>query len=358
MQAKGSRARLGCFAAVAVVGAIVAVLLVRSGHRDAGPRVAGAHVSNQSSSRAAGQAGDVDRLAFVQPGTTLTFRWSNEDATLRPGLDQEQEQEGIDAWSTETRAMKRDDDVPPDVRLVAPRQGRFETATRQPRQTARPQTQPQTVSLKARLAEIAPAASSRLIARFASAKALWPPNEIVLLAIKDERVVELHARSRGGDWMLVHRYPVLAASGHGGPKLRRGDRQVPEGIYGISYLNPNSAYHVSMRVSYPNAFDRQMASRDGRTELGGDIMIHGKNKSAGCLAMGDEAAEELFVLAAMTGRDSTKVIIAPTDLRQNKPPAVGPDQPAWLPGLYAQLGTAMAEYKPPASTGLLSFFTR
>jgi hypothetical protein len=38
--------------------------------------------------------------------------------------------------------------------------------------------------------------------------------------------------------------------------------------------------------------------KDGRKNLGSNIMIHGKNCSVGCLAMGDEAAEELFVLAA------------------------------------------------------------
>jgi murein L,D-transpeptidase YafK len=62
---------------------------------------------------------------------------------------------------------------------------------------------------------------------------------------------------------LIHRYPLLAASGVAGPKLRQGDKQVPEGVYGISFLNPNSRYDVSLRVNYPNAFDRQMAAKDG-----------------------------------------------------------------------------------------------
>lgn len=37
----------------------------------------------------------------------------------------------------------------------------------------------------------------------------------------------------------------------------------------------------------------------------------------GCLAMGDEAAEKLFVLAADTGLHNIKVILAPFDLRRS-----------------------------------------
>ena len=74
------------------------------------------------------------------------------------------------------------------------------------------------------------------------------------------------------------RYPIRAASGALGPKLREGDRQVPEGVYDIESLNPNSRFHVALRVGYPNAFDRQMAGREGRTALGGDIMIRASHE--------------------------------------------------------------------------------
>lgn len=210
--------------------------------------------------------------------------------------------------------------------------------------------------LSERLAEISPAATSRLTEKFVAAEAAWPPSEVALVALKDEKIVELVARSSGGTWKLIHRYPVLAASGNTGPKLRKGDKQVPEGVYGISFLNPDSRYHVSLRVNYPNTFDRQMADKDGRKELGGDIMIHGKNVSAGCLAVGDTAAEELFVLAAKTGIDNVKVVIAPTDLRRNSVPDTTPGQPAWLPKLYTTVASAMSEYPKAPSTGLLSFF--
>src|SRR5690606_33287906 len=108
-----------------------------------------------------------------------------------------------------------------------------------------------------------------------------------------------------GAWVAVHQYPVLAASGQAGPKLREGDRQVPEGFYAIESLHPNSRFHLALRVNYPNQSDRQRAAEDGRTNLGGDIMIHGSNASVGCLAMGDPAAEDLFVLVADVGIQNT-----------------------------------------------------
>lgn len=121
--------------------------------------------------------------------------------------------------------------------------------------------------------------------------------------------------------------------------------QVPEGFYAIESLNPNSAYHLSLRVSYPNAQDRLQAKAEGRTKLGGDIMIHGKALSAGCLAMGDEAAEELFVLAALTGIDRIRVILSPVDFRKTELPADLPPLPAWVSTLHASLKTELLKFK-------------
>ncbi|MGI9480009.1 MAG: L,D-transpeptidase family protein [Hyphomicrobiaceae bacterium] len=256
-----------------------------------------------------------------------------------------------ETWSTETQPV-----APPITR---------------PARTAKPQVPASPakrvrkkkgrITLKSRLAEISPRANKRLADKFRKAGLAWPPHNIAFVAIKDERMLELHARSKGGDWQFIHRYPVLAASGGLGPKLRQGDRQVPEGIYRIVYLNPRSAYHVSLRVNYPNAFDRKMARKDKRRKLGGDIMVHGKRSSAGCLAMGDEAVEELFVLSARTGYTKTKIIIAPTDFRTKDRPLFKPGQPKWLPKLYTQIASAMQAFKRPPEPpvlGLLSFFTQ
>ena len=56
-------------------------------------------------------------------------------------------------------------------------------------------------------------------------------------------------------------YPVLGASGVLGPKLKEGDRQVPEGVYRVPELNPNSDFHLSLRLDYPNEFDRAQGAR-------------------------------------------------------------------------------------------------
>jgi L,D-transpeptidase catalytic domain len=206
-----------------------------------------------------------------------------------------------------------------------------------------PQTGRHTVA--SRLAEIGPAAGPRLKARFTAAAHSWPPTRAALVAIKDQNVLELHARTPSSPWQLIHRYPIVRASGTSGPKLREGDLQVPEGIYRISSLNPNSLYHVSLRIDYPNAFDREMAVSDGRSNLGGDIMIHGRNVSVGCLAMGDEAAEELFVLAAEVTLSKLEIVIAPTDFRKQPASTQPGSSPLWLPRLYADIASKLAEFR-------------
>jgi murein L,D-transpeptidase YafK len=141
----------------------------------------------------------------------------------------------------------------------------------------------------------------------------------------------------------VHSYPIKGASGVLGPKLEEGDCQVPEGIYELEGLNPNSSYHLSMKVNYPNSTDQSRATADGRTRLGGDIFIHGSSGSVGCLAMGDEAIEELFLLVDRVGKESVTVIISPRDLRRAPPPDLR--QPKWVPDLYAELQVKLKEFR-------------
>jgi len=191
-----------------------------------------------------------------------------------------------------------------------------------------------------------PEAGARLRAYFEGAGVPYPPPRVVLLVLKKERELELWAMGRGA-WTHLHTYPILAASGEPGPKLREGDRQVPEGIYGIEALNPNSSYHLSMKLSYPNAFDSEKARRDGRANVGSDIFIHGKALSIGCVAVGDEAIEELFVLAARTGKAHVKVLIAPNDLRKAPPVTDMSRQPPWLSELYEELGRELRRLGDP-----------
>jgi hypothetical protein len=181
----------------------------------------------------------------------------------------------------------------------------------------------------------------RLRARFARADMSFPPARVVLLGLKDERKLIVYATQRDGAIRRVVEFPIVAASGSIGPKLREGDRQVPEGVYALESLNPNSRFHAALRVGYPNEFDRAMAARDGRTNLGGDIMIHGSDVSIGCLAMGDPAIEELFVLAAAVGVENVKIILAPCDLRKR---TVTTDvNTEWRAELYKTITDAMRE---------------
>ncbi len=177
----------------------------------------------------------------------------------------------------------------------------------------------------------------------------YPLETFTLLIIKDASLLQLFARDRSHRPIHVKDYPLLAESGTLGPKLREGDGQIPEGIYQINFLNPNSLYHLSMRLNYPNKFDQAMAKRDGRTQLGGDIMIHGRNMSIGCVAIGDPGIEEIFCLAARANLQNVKVIIVPTDWRSKPFDRKTIKGPVWLPELHANLKAEIDQLKPVAT---------
>lgn len=180
-----------------------------------------------------------------------------------------------------------------------------------------------------------PFVEPRLKRYFENIGLTYPPKNIALFAMKQEHSVELWAEEKG-KWSYVKRYAIQKISGHTGPKMREGDKQVPEGVYQVSLLNPNSRYHLSMKLDYPNAFDRKYAQLEGRTSPGSNIFIHGKQASVGCLAMGDYAIEELFLLAERTGIDNIEVLISPHDPRKTKLLAAN-TQPYWTKILYRDI---------------------
>lgn len=199
-------------------------------------------------------------------------------------------------------------------------------------------------SVAERLAQYEPEVRQRLAPDLQRCGLSWTPSRLVLIGFKKERRLEVWA-GEGKSLKLVKSYPILGASGELGPKLMEGDNQVPEGLYRVESLNPNSSFHLSLRVSYPNAFDRNQAALDGRKELGGDIMIHGSACSIGCLAMGDAAAEALFVLAAHAKPGSVEVILCPVDFRLHPEYQAPSTAPAWCGELYRQLREALAPYR-------------
>ena len=186
------------------------------------------------------------------------------------------------------------------------------------------------------------AARLRLIPKFQAAGVSYPPQRLTMVVIKSTNELLLYAASANSPFHYVCVYPVLAASGVLGPKLREGDRQVPEGLYNL-YLEPNTPYHLALRLNYPNPADWERAKADGREQPGSDILIHGNQCSIGCMAMGDPASEDLFVAAYDTTDKNLQLIIAPVDFRTNPIPPSKEGDPAWLPGLYAQIKAALMQ---------------
>lgn len=115
-----------------------------------------------------------------------------------------------------------------------------------------------------------------------------------LYLFKGDRVLRSYAVAFGDPW---------------GPKRFEGDLKTPEGIYYIESKNPYSAYHLSLKISYPNAEDIAYAKAQGKSP-GGDIMIHGfpnapaSNEEVrkihpfdwtlGCVAVTDQEIEEIY----------------------------------------------------------------
>ena len=119
---------------------------------------------------------------------------------------------------------------------------------------------------------------------------------------------------------VTRSYRIALGKNPVGPKARKGDGKTPEGAYTIGGRNGTSAYHKSLRVSYPNAADRERARRQG-VDPGGDIMIHGLPNGQGfigaahrlidwtdgCIAVTDSEIEEIWRLVP----DGTPIQINP-----------------------------------------------
>src|SRR5690349_19085624 len=102
------------------------------------------------------------------------------------------------------------------------------------------------------MAEYAPEADAHLKTLHATAGLSYPPAELALVGMKSEKRLDVWAKGTMSPVRNITSYEIRRASGTLGPKLREGDRQVPEGVYKISGLNPNSRFHPSMELNYPN----------------------------------------------------------------------------------------------------------
>lgn len=142
------------------------------------------------------------------------------------------------------------------------------------------------------------ARSGAKLAKALEAAGVPHPRALLLRVFKDERVLEMWAAAApGGPFVHVGNHAICASSGGPGPKARVGDGQVPEGLYRVTTLNPWSRFHLSLRVDYPNAADRARNPGVPVSGLGGEIFIHGDCVTIGCVPIGDEAIEEVYLAA-------------------------------------------------------------
>lgn len=162
--------------------------------------------------------------------------------------------------------------------------------------------------------------------------------KLKIFVFKHERRVELHAPG----WKAPRVYSMTAFSGRLGPKLREGDHQIPEGLYDIEYLNPNSRFYLSLKVSYPNEDDRVQAAKDGREHPGTNIMIHGKAATVGCVPVGDDAIEDIFYLVAEIGRKNVSIVMAPYDMRKGRNPELEVSDLPWYSKRCDQIARALS----------------
>ena len=161
-----------------------------------------------------------------------------------------------------------------------------------------------------RLAAILSRTEDSLMKQFQNKNLTWPPTSIYVRSFKYDRQLEVWVKDDSlNKFRLFKTYKICMQSGTMGPKRMEGDYQVPEGFYHINEFNPNSNYHLSLGINYPNASDRILSDS---LKPGGSIFIHGNCVSTGCIAITDEPIEELYVLESKNkGQEFIPVHIFP-----------------------------------------------
>ncbi len=144
---------------------------------------------------------------------------------------------------------------------------------------------------------------------------------------------------------VLESYEIALGRQPVGHKQFEGDARTPEGTYLIDRRNPNSDYHLSIGISYPNVNDYAFATSAGQ-EPGGDIFIHGENGKGrnkgdwtyGCIAVTNKEMEDIYAMV----RDGTPIRIFPDS--SGPPPAPQPVLTVPLPdGTVAPAAVAQLE---------------
>ena len=147
---------------------------------------------------------------------------------------------------------------------------------------------------------------------FAKKGLQWPAKYVYIRSFKYDAQLEVWVKNDSREqYKLFKTYRVCMQSGTMGPKRFQGDYQVPEGFYYINEFNPNSNYHLSLGLNYPNASDRILSDS---IRPGGEIYIHGSCVSVGCIPVTDDQIEELYIIASYAkanGQDFIPVHVFP-----------------------------------------------
>ena len=168
-----------------------------------------------------------------------------------------------------------------------------------------------------------------LVVAAALVRVLTEPMVTKIVVSKSKRTLSAY----GENGRVLGVFPVALGRQSAGAKEREGDERTPEGEYYVCFKNPESRYHLSLGLSYPNLADAGRGLADGRisraeyraiaeaqaarqippwrTELGGEIFIHGatdgREGTAGCIAVSNQAIEQLFPEVEL----GTPVVIEP-----------------------------------------------
>lgn len=141
-----------------------------------------------------------------------------------------------------------------------------------------------------------------------STESASPPIQILsnsvdkIVVHKSQRRLDLYCQDN-----LIKTYKIALGKNPVGHKARQGDNKTPEGTYTISAKNPNSSYHKSLRISYPNQAD-VLCAKKRCVNPGGDVMIHGLDKKSawigkdhaardwtqGCVAVSNGEMDEIY----------------------------------------------------------------
>jgi len=118
-------------------------------------------------------------------------------------------------------------------------------------------------------------------------------DRVFIRIFKKENILEVWIKPKDSkEYKLLKTYDICSYSGKLGPKLKEGDHQAPEGFYKVykHSLNPNSKYHLSFNLGYPNRYDK------AHNRTGSYLMVHGECSSIGCYAMGNKNIEEIYTI--------------------------------------------------------------